>query len=223
VVTLLAHRIPFELEGVAAGEAPPRPSTWDRGPVLLMLVDPTPAEWPAPDAPPVPIVLVHCVEPGPAEMVAGIGRGVAAVVPAARIAEDLVAALTLAARGYLVVDGEDARSMFAALVSRRAPSGLPELTARESDILHSIALGHTVRQTARALGIAEKTVENTQARLFRKLGARNRTGALAAAHALGLVEAVESRTQVAPSAPSWALRAPLPSLAGDTDVGVGPA
>jgi DNA-binding CsgD family transcriptional regulator len=37
------------------------------------------------------------------------------------------------------------------------------------------------------LGIAEKTVENIQARLFRKLGARNRPGALAAAHALGLM------------------------------------
>ena len=36
-----------------------------------------------------------------------------------------------------------------------APSheaGLPELTARESDILRSIAAGHTVRQTARSLG-----------------------------------------------------------------------
>ena len=49
--------------------------------------------------------------------------------------------------------------------------------------------GHTVRQTARSLGIAEKTVENTQARLFRKLGAHNRAGALAAAHGWGLIEA----------------------------------
>jgi two-component system nitrate/nitrite response regulator NarL len=64
---------------------------------------------------------------------------------------------------------------------------LPELTAREWDILHSIGDGHTVRQTARLLGIAEKTVQNTQARLFYKLGARNRCGAVAAAHALGLL------------------------------------
>jgi two-component system nitrate/nitrite response regulator NarL len=63
-----------------------------------------------------------------------------------------------------------------------------ELTARECDILHSIAEGHTVRQTARTLGIAAKTVENTQARLFRKLGARNRPAALTTAHAIGLLE-----------------------------------
>lgn len=68
--------------------------------------------------------------------------------------------------------------------------GLPELTARECDILRSIANGDTVRQTARGIGIAEKTVENTQARMFRKLGVRNRAGALAAAYALGLVDLV---------------------------------
>ena len=67
------------------------------------------------------------------------------------------------------------------------PAGV-ELTAREADILVSISLGHTVRQTAQSLGIAPKTVENTQARLFSKLGVRNRAGALAAAYALGLLE-----------------------------------
>jgi DNA-binding CsgD family transcriptional regulator len=65
---------------------------------------------------------------------------------------------------------------------------LPDLTARESDTLRSIAYGRTVRQTARSLGIAEKTVENVQTRLFRKLGARNRTAALSVAAALRLLE-----------------------------------
>jgi NADH-quinone oxidoreductase subunit M len=77
--------------------------------------------------------------------------------------------------------------------------GLPDLTARERDILTSIADGHTVRQTARALGIAAKTVENTQARLFRKLGARNRPGALAAAHALGLLDLIPAARTPTPS------------------------
>jgi hypothetical protein len=35
---------------------------------------------------------------------------------------------------------------------------------------------------------AAKTVENTQARLFRKLGTHSRAGALSVAHALGLIE-----------------------------------
>jgi DNA-binding NarL/FixJ family response regulator len=64
----------------------------------------------------------------------------------------------------------------------------PDLTAREFDILRSIALGHTVRQTARLLAIAEKTVENLQGRLFLKLGTHNRAGAIRAAYALGLLD-----------------------------------
>ena len=80
---------------------------------------------------------------------------------------------------------------YAAAMLKWAPGPSPEmpkLTAREYDILGSIARGHTIRQTARTLGIAAKTVENTQARLFRKLGARNRMEALTIADALGLID-----------------------------------
>jgi two-component system, NarL family, nitrate/nitrite response regulator NarL len=108
---------------------------------------------------------------------------------ASRIATDLVPACTLAAHGYVTVEADSARAVLDALRAPSAP-GLPELTPRELDILRLIAGGLTVRQTARALGIAAKTVENTQSRLYRKLGARNRSGALVAAHALGLLELV---------------------------------
>lgn len=66
--------------------------------------------------------------------------------------------------------------------------GAPELTVREREILAHIAGGRTIRQTARALGIAAKTVENTQARLYRKLGTHNRAETLAVAYRLGLIE-----------------------------------
>jgi DNA-binding NarL/FixJ family response regulator len=76
----------------------------------------------------------------------------------------------------------------------RAPSNgpgpAPELTGREREILAHIAQGHTIRQTARALGIAAKTVENTQTRLYRKLGTHNRGEALAIAYRLGLIDPV---------------------------------
>ncbi|WP_162795713.1 response regulator transcription factor [Nonomuraea lactucae] len=61
------------------------------------------------------------------------------------------------------------------------------LTKRELEILRSIALGHSVRQTALALGITSKTVENIQARLFSKLSVRNRAEALPIAYELGLL------------------------------------
>ena len=47
--------------------------------------------------------------------------------------------------------------------------------------------GRRREQTARQLAISEKTVQNIQSRLFRKLGARNRAQAVARAHELGLL------------------------------------
>lgn len=61
-----------------------------------------------------------------------------------------------------------------------------ELLARET--LAHLVQGHTTRQTARALGVAVKTVKNTQARLYRKLGTHNRAGTLTVAHRLGLAD-----------------------------------
>jgi two-component system, NarL family, nitrate/nitrite response regulator NarL len=153
---------------------------------LVVLVDPEPGDWPADSASGPPVVLVCSRPPPRAEVVAALLRGASAVVTTERLATDLVPACTLAAHGHVTVEADAARAVLAAV---HTPStGLPELTSRELDILRLIAIGHTVRQTARALGIAEKTVENTQSRLYRKLGARNRSVALVAAHALGLLE-----------------------------------
>ncbi|MFI6598438.1 LuxR family transcriptional regulator [Nonomuraea sp. NPDC050536] len=70
---------------------------------------------------------------------------------------------------------------------RRTVADRSGLTPREIDILRSIARGHSVRQTAAALGIKSKTVEATQRPLFRKLSVHNRAEALAVAYDLGLV------------------------------------
>jgi DNA-binding NarL/FixJ family response regulator len=160
--------------------------------VFIVLVDPASADWPNGWDAGLPVALVRSTPPPRAEVLGALLRGALTVVTADRVATDLVPALTLATHGYLAIEESAAGALLDAV---RAPAGasapgLPELTSRECDILRSIANGHTVRLTARALGIAEKTVENTQARLFRKLGARNRPGALAAAHALGLLDLV---------------------------------
>jgi DNA-binding NarL/FixJ family response regulator len=190
VVALLAHGVPFALEQLPVRTAAPKlrgAEAWHRGPTVLVLVEPGPQDWPAADGLRSPVVLVCAGNPGDVDVVDAMSRGLAAVVEADRVTDDLVPALTLAARGYLTLDGARVRTLLAAR-RRDADAGLPALTSRESDILLSIAAGHTVRQTARSLGIAEKTVENTQARLFRKLGAHNRAGALAAAHGWGLID-----------------------------------
>jgi two-component system, NarL family, nitrate/nitrite response regulator NarL len=223
VVALLAQSMPFAIERSPAGTRHGGES-WHRGPVLLVLIEPTAADWPAPETVNCPVVLVRGTEADNVDIVDTLGRAIAAVVPADRVGEDLVPALTLAARGYLTLEGGHARAVLAALNARRVDtdSGLPELTARESDILRSIAAGHTVRQTARSLGIAEKTVENTQARLFRKLGARNRAGALATAHAWGLIEVEQPEPPGAKGrSASWAYAGRM--VTGPTSAGRTPA
>jgi DNA-binding NarL/FixJ family response regulator len=167
---------------------------------LVVLVDPAQEDWPSAEAG-LPVVLVLSEPPPRAELLRALQRGASAVMTAERVATDLVPACTLAAHGHITVEADAARAI---LDAARAPSGLPELTSREQDILRLIARGLTVRQTARTLGIAAKTVENTQSRLYRKLGARNRSGALVAAHALGLLELHQEPMR------SAALRTPPP-------------
>lgn len=190
VVTLLAHQVAF-----VAGDRgqPDDPDVWDRvhpGPVFLLLVDPDPRDWEGVDRLRVPVLLACSTHVPRDAVLRALGSGVVAVLPTERIEELLVPALVMAMSGCLVAGPQPAAELLTLV--RNSPAGrrvgLPELTLREGDILGSIARGDTVRQTARSLGIAEKTVENTQARLFRKLGAHNRAGALAAAHELGLLD-----------------------------------
>jgi len=182
---LVAHGVPFVVD------------TQDvvyQGPVVLALIDPTPDAWPK-ALNQTPMVLIRTAPLSRGEVLEALDRGVSAVVDADRVPpEGLVASLTLAANGHVVLAVEQAHAVVGAAEALRGGAfrTLPDLTARESDILYSIACGRTVRQTARVLGIAEKTVENVQTRLFRKLGARNRTAALSVANALGLLEKTDS-------------------------------
>lgn len=181
---LAAGGVAFAINLYEAPEIPPR---------ITVLVDPEPDDWSPTDT--MPVVLVHSGSADQAVTADAVLRGADAIVPADRVHERLVPVLAVVRKGCLAMDAGQARALFRALLSHFAPmptvlstSVLPELTVREHDILRSIAQGDTVRQTARSLGISVKTVENTQGRLFRKLGARNRAGALAVAHGLGLIE-----------------------------------
>jgi len=183
--TLVAGGQPFVTDGRhqrgAAGAG-------GSGGSVVLLVDPAPADWPTGWDADLPVVLVCTTPPQRAEALDALLRGARAVLTADHVATALMPALVLAAGGHVMVEAGTAHDLLAAARPTGGDPHLPELTARELDILGSIELGHTVRQTARALGIAVKTVENTQSRLFRKLNARNRAGALVNAHAFGLLE-----------------------------------
>jgi DNA-binding NarL/FixJ family response regulator len=93
-------------------------------------------------------------------------------------------AVSVAVSLGLVDLGEDERGL---VEDDRADAAPVRLSAREREILGSIADGHTVRETAQRLGIAVKTVENLQGRLFSKLGTHNRSQTLTKAYRMGLV------------------------------------
>ncbi|GAA1349957.1 response regulator transcription factor [Falsarthrobacter nasiphocae] len=119
---------------------------------------------------------------------------------------DVVSAIDAGARGYLFKDSEPAvigealatvagggqyyapraAAALAAAVRRTTqPEAL--LTERELDVARLLATGAGNRQIAKALFISEATVKTHLIHVYRKLGATNRTAAVAALHEEGLV------------------------------------
>ncbi len=62
------------------------------------------------------------------------------------------------------------------------------VTDRELEILEYASYGLTMKQIATRLGLSPKTVETHVAKLYRKLGVRNRIQAISRASALGLID-----------------------------------
>jgi two-component system, NarL family, nitrate/nitrite response regulator NarL len=171
------------LAGHPAGASPPPRA------LVAVLADPDPDDWQAAADLGARVVLVLSGEVEQAHVVDALLRGADAVVPVAKVAQQLATAVALVGDGHTLVDPVQARALVDAarvqLASRA--TGRLDLTPREREILASIDRGESVKQTARSLGIATKTVENLQGRLFRKLGVRNRAQAVGAAHARGLL------------------------------------
>ena len=170
----------------AAGEPDADPTA---AAAVAVLVDPGPEDWHEAECLGARIVLVCSGELDEPGVVEAFLRGADALVPLSRVPQELSTVVELVALGSTLIDPAHARLLVEmARIQLASPTGPElELTAREREILASIARGESVKQTADALGIAAKTVENLQGRLFRKLGARNRAQAVAAAHARGLL------------------------------------
>jgi DNA-binding NarL/FixJ family response regulator len=158
--------------------------------LTTVLVDPAPEDWIVAESLGVPVVVVHSAPPDLATVADAMLRGARALIRGDDVGADLCPVLGLAAHGYFTMTAAgmaDLVNWMSEHLGEPAPD-VPVLTGRERDILRSISLGHTIRQTARSLGIAVKTVENTQARLFRKLGTRNRSETVTVAYQLGLID-----------------------------------
>lgn len=152
---------------------------------VSVLVNPVDSTWRAGEPAGDKVVVIGREHSNSNAIADALGHGARAVLTDEHLTERLPAVIALVKAGYLVASEEVVRALFAGAptTGRR-----PTLTRRERDILASVAVGHSVRQTAQSLGIAIKTVQSEQRQLFSKLGARNRLDALALAREQGLVD-----------------------------------
>jgi DNA-binding CsgD family transcriptional regulator len=162
VSSLLASRLPFVLlhqPGPVAdshlGPVAPRPDDRRAG-------GPGPADWTVVAELGIPALLVHSRPLEPPEVADALASGASALVAADKVDAHFLSVLRMVSQGYLVVASRPMRPLIGVVRARwdeHSADGeqrLPELTARESDILRSLALGHSIRQTARSLGIAAR-------------------------------------------------------------------
>lgn len=161
---------------------------------VVVLVEPDETHWREAKRTGRRIVLIARRPPTEGELVDHFERGADAVLDTDTSFDEVLRAIDVVARGDALLMPGHARALLDRLRDRaQEPDVVPGLTRREADILHSIDRGESVKQTARALGISEKTIQNLQGRLYRKIGARNRAHAIARAHELGLVADAPAR------------------------------
>jgi two-component system, NarL family, response regulator LiaR len=86
-------------------------------------------------------------------------------------ATELAASLRRVARGEIVLDPRATE----ALRGGRAPEGLSSLSAREVEVMRTIAQGFSNKEIGDALGIAEKTVKSHVGSILSKLELGDRT------------------------------------------------
>jgi DNA-binding NarL/FixJ family response regulator len=135
-----------------------------------------------------PAVVIAASELDDDALAALVVAGADAVVGVDAEPADVCAAVRAVAAGSTVVSGTVARRLARRLREGARPEPRPvALPQREMAVLLAIVEGSSVKQTARTLGLAVKTVENTQSRLYRRLGVRNRAQAVIVAHQMGLI------------------------------------
>ena len=179
----------------------------------VVLLDPSDDDWNQVERPRARCILVTTRALDADAVLAAVTRGADAVLEADAPSETLVRAVRVVCAGGAELSPLLVRRVADALRAHaQADEPTLRLTKREGEILLSIDAGETVKQTARTLGIAPKTVENLQSRLFRKLGVRNRAQAVALAHSLGLIPNASSPAHVTSSEDVAAPRTPQPSL-----------
>ena len=133
-------------------------------------------------------------------VVEAVRSGARGYVLKARDAEHLIQTVRLVAGGNMVIDPQLVVALaeehsHATERDRRAET----LTAREIEVLQLLAFGHTNRDIAERLYISPDTVKTHLEHIFEKLGASDRTAAVAEALRRRLIESPGRRRACPPS------------------------
>jgi DNA-binding NarL/FixJ family response regulator len=151
-------------------------------PGLVALVRAARARWPGAA---VVLVLRREQQEG---LLALLGAGARALVHRRCPPEDLVTAVRSAAEGRTWVSGPLAGPLRAESLAERSGHRPATLSARELEVLRRLDTGATNAAIAHSLGISDNTVRNHVHAILAKLGATNRTDAVALAARRGIVE-----------------------------------
>src|SRR5687767_10597492 len=116
-------------------------------------------------------------------VVEAVRAGARGYVLKARDAEHLIQTVRLVAGGNMVIDPQ----LVVALAEERDRRA-ETLTAREIEVLQLLAFGHTNKDIAERLYISPDTVKTHLEHIFEKLGASDRTAAVAEALRRRLIE-----------------------------------
>jgi DNA-binding NarL/FixJ family response regulator len=115
-------------------------------------------------------------------LIDAIRSGARGYVLKVRDAETLAQTVRLVASGSLVIDPQLAIAIAEELAELREPGQPPVgLTDRELEVLQLLGFGHTNRDIARKLYISPDTVKSHLEHIYQKLGASDRTAAVAEA------------------------------------------
>jgi DNA-binding NarL/FixJ family response regulator len=122
-------------------------------------------------------------------VVEAVRSGARGYVLKARDAEHLIQTVRLVAGGNMVIDPQLAMALADELSHTRERDRRAEsLTAREIEVLQLLAFGHTNKDIADQLFISPDTVKTHLEHIFEKLGASDRTAAVAEALRRQIIE-----------------------------------
>jgi DNA-binding NarL/FixJ family response regulator len=122
-------------------------------------------------------------------VVEAVRAGAKGYVLKSKDAEHLLQAVRLVNQGHMVIDPELVVALADELtVAKDRDAGAEALTEREIEVLQLLAFGYTNRDIARRLYISPDTVKTHLEHIYQKLGANDRTAAVAEAFRRSLVE-----------------------------------